>query len=213
MDDAEAIQRLRRGDIHGLEALVRRHQVAAIRAAYLVVRDRGLAQDLVQAGFLKAYDRAGGFDVGRSFGPWFVKLVLNDAIKAATRRARETHLADAVSVTRPSAEPGPEDALERAETADEIWAALGALTPIQRAAVVQRYYLGLTEAEIAAANGCPPPSRPDSTRRASACARSCGPRRTIWRPPMTLTRVGRDARVATRLTPAAESRGWRPSRV
>jgi RNA polymerase sigma-70 factor (ECF subfamily) len=156
MDEADAIQRLKHGDIGGLESLVKRYQVVAGRTAYLVVQDRALAQDLVQAAFVRAYERIGGFDATRSFGPWFMKLVLNDAVKAATRRGREVHLADQTQDQVPSNADGPERAAEQAETADEVWAALGQLNPAQRAAVVQRYYLGLTEAEIAAELGCPP---------------------------------------------------------
>jgi RNA polymerase sigma-70 factor (ECF subfamily) len=61
-EEAEAIQRLRRGDIAALEVLVERYQVQGTRAAYLVVRDRGLAEDVVQSAFLKAFDRARSFD-------------------------------------------------------------------------------------------------------------------------------------------------------
>jgi RNA polymerase sigma-70 factor (ECF subfamily) len=65
-----------------------------------------------------------------------------------------------VSVPDPAAdghsrEPLPERAIADAETADEVWTALAALTTAQRAAIVQRYYLGLSEAEIAAALGSP----------------------------------------------------------
>jgi RNA polymerase sigma-70 factor (ECF subfamily) len=153
-EEADAIQRLRRGDIAALEVLVKRYQVQAVRAAYLVVRDRQLAEDVVQSAFLKAFDRASSFDPERPFGPWFLKLVLNDAIKLAARQDRETH-ADPAIESRHSPEPLPERAIADAETADEIWTALGALTSAQRAAVVQRYYLGLSEAEIAAALGSP----------------------------------------------------------
>ena len=52
--------------------------------------------------------------------------------------------------------PDPETLWERAETAAEVWAALQQLTPRQRAAVVARYYLGLSEAEMAEALECPP---------------------------------------------------------
>jgi RNA polymerase sigma-70 factor, ECF subfamily len=137
-EEADAIQRLRRGDIAALEVLVRRYQVRAVRAAYLVVRDRQLAEDVVQSAFLKAFDRASSFDAERPFGPWFLKLVLNDAINVAARRDRETHADGAAIELRPSPEPLPERAIADAETADEIWTALGALTSAQRPAVVQR---------------------------------------------------------------------------
>jgi len=45
MDEHEAIARLQRGDIGGLETLVRLHQVRAVRAAYLIVGDTALAED------------------------------------------------------------------------------------------------------------------------------------------------------------------------
>ena len=62
----------------------------AIRAAYLIVRDRALAEDLVQTAFLRAYDRIGQFDPSRPFAPWFLRSVVNDAVKAAMRRAGPT---------------------------------------------------------------------------------------------------------------------------
>ena len=158
--EREAVRRIQRGDISGLEELVQRYQLQAARAAYLVVRDRGLAQDLVQSAFIRAFERIGGFNAERPFGPWFLKLVLNDAIKVATRRRREVSLdnegagVDSTQIVDPSI--GPEQALEQSETTDQVWAALARLTPAQRAAVVQRYYLDLTEAEMTAALAYPP---------------------------------------------------------
>jgi RNA polymerase sigma-70 factor (ECF subfamily) len=159
--EADAVCRMRRGDISGLEELVNRYQVQAARAAYLVIRDRGLAQDLVQSAFVRAFERIAGFDAERPFGPWFLKVVLNDAIKAANRRGREVSLDETGAVGPDSKQIvdsaiGPEQALEQAETSDQVWAALARLTAAQRAAIVQRYYLDLSEAEMTAAQGCPP---------------------------------------------------------
>ena len=92
MDDTEAIARLRRGDIGGLEWLVRRYQVQALRTAYLIVRDHALAEDLVQTAFVRAYERIGQFDPARPFAPWFLRSVANDALKAAQRRERSVPL-------------------------------------------------------------------------------------------------------------------------
>ncbi len=154
-----AIARLRRGDIGGLEALMLRYQVRALRTAYLITRDRALAEDLVQAAFLRAYERIGQLDAARPFGPWFLRSVTNDARKAATRGRRHHPLpgrsGDPIG-DPPDRGPGPGELVERAETAEELWAALGRLTPAQRAAVVQRYYLGLSEAEMAAVAARPP---------------------------------------------------------
>jgi RNA polymerase sigma-70 factor (ECF subfamily) len=163
MEEQEAIARLKRGDIGGLEALVRKYQVQAVRAAYLITRDRALAEDIVQAAFLRAYERIGQFDTGRSFGPWFLRSVVNDAVKAAARRERQVSLeagseGEGASLADLLADPdpGPDDLTEAAELRQTVWAALGRLPPAQRAAIVLRYYLGLSEAEMADELACPP---------------------------------------------------------
>lgn len=159
MDEKEAIERLQRGDIGGLEYLVSRYQVAAVRTAYLVTHDLPQAQDVVQSAFLNAYERIGQFETGRPFGPWFFTSVLRAAIKAARERDRQIpyhdapgEVADALLVDD---EHGPEAAGEQSETAREVWAALDKLIPEQRAAVIARYFLGLSQEETARALSAP----------------------------------------------------------
>jgi RNA polymerase sigma-70 factor, ECF subfamily len=153
MNEREAIGRLQQGDIGGLEVLVRAYQMPAMRVADLIVRDRALAEDVVQTAFVRAFERIGQFDATRPFGPWFLRLVARDAAKAGVRTRREMPLAteaDPPADLRLLTDPGllPEELAERQETREAVWAALGRLTPAQRAAIVQRYYLGLTEAEM-----------------------------------------------------------------
>jgi RNA polymerase sigma-70 factor (ECF subfamily) len=158
MDDRRAIARLKKGDVGGLEALVRTYQTRAMRAAYLIVRDRALAEDVVQAAFVRAYEKIARFDERRPFGPWFMKVVVNDAIKAATRRGRTVRFEegdDDPVIRLPDSEPGPQERVEEAEERRRMWAALEKLPPAQRAAVVQRYYLGMSEAEMAEDDSSP----------------------------------------------------------
>jgi RNA polymerase sigma-70 factor (ECF subfamily) len=160
VEERGAIERLKRGDIGGLEVLVRMHQTRALRAAYLIVRDRALAEDVVQEAFVRAYERIGRFDETRPFGPWFAKVVVNDAIKTASRRERAVRIEQdegddlLARVADPGA--GPEGLAEEAEERRRVWAALEKLPPAQRAAIVQRYYLGLSEAEMAGREPSPP---------------------------------------------------------
>jgi RNA polymerase sigma-70 factor (ECF subfamily) len=160
-DERRALQRLKRGDIEGLEFLVRAYQLQATRTAYLIVRDRALAQDIVQNAFVRVFERIAQFDSRRPFAPWFLKLVVNDARKAALRRQRESPLPDPTAGALVDRGISPERAWEQAETAAEIWVALGLLTPDQRAAIVQRYYLELSEHEMAVCT-----ARPRSTVKA-----------------------------------------------
>jgi RNA polymerase sigma-70 factor (ECF subfamily) len=88
MEDQIAISRLKRGDLKGLEALVIRYQVRAVHAAYMIVFDRGLAEDVVQTAFVKVAERIRQFDESRPFAPWFFRIVVNDALKLAQKQKR-----------------------------------------------------------------------------------------------------------------------------
>ncbi|TAK27879.1 MAG: sigma-70 family RNA polymerase sigma factor [Chloroflexota bacterium] len=162
MDESQAITLLKQGQIGGLETLVRTYQVQALRAAFLITRDHPLAEDIVQAAFLRVYERIHQFDALRPFGPWFLRIVINDAIKAAARRERWVSLDDAIErgevdladlVADPY--PGPEELIERAEVRQAVGDALGKLSPQQRAVIILRYYRCLPEAEIADRLGYP----------------------------------------------------------
>jgi RNA polymerase sigma-70 factor (ECF subfamily) len=162
-EEAEAVARLRRGDIGGLEVLVRAHQVRAVRAAYLITRDRPLAEDLVQSAFLRCYERIHQFDTGRRFGPWFLRAVVNDSLRVMSRRDRHVSLDQALDTAAGALgnllidpAPGPAELSEHEETRRAVWAALGRLSPSQRAALVLRCYLGLSELEVAQRLGAAP---------------------------------------------------------
>ncbi len=149
-----SIARLKDGDIGGLAALVDAYQLQAIRTAYLIVRDRALAEDITQSAFIRAYERVAQFDSNAAFGPWFLRSVANDAIKAVQRGRRTDSLDRDVEEGGPATiliDPaaGPEALFEQAEDATAVWAMLGRLPARQRAAVVLRYFVGLSDAEIA----------------------------------------------------------------
>jgi RNA polymerase sigma-70 factor (ECF subfamily) len=157
LDERKAVARLKNGDIGGLEVLVRLYQDRALRATFLITRDHALSEDIVQTAFVRAYERIHQFNDDKSFGPWFLHSVVNDSLMAVTRK-REVSM-DMLSegvVSSISMEAGPDQALEVAETREAIVAALDKLSPKQRAAVVARYYLGLTDVESAATLDCPP---------------------------------------------------------
>lgn len=156
MDEKEAIQRLKQGDISGLEFLVHCHQVRAVRAAYLVTRDAGLAQEIVQEAFLQAYRAIHGFDARRSFEPWFLRSVVNASVKVMKKSARQLSVDDAaesllVDFTREV--ETVELQVENIEVQNRVWEAMQKLSPRQRAVVVQRYFLEMSEKDMAAEAG------------------------------------------------------------
>ena len=159
MDEKQAIARLKQGDMGGLEVLVRTYQLQAIRAASLIVGDRALAEDIVQNAFIRAGERIVQFDAQRPFGPWFLRSVVHDAIKAADRQKRLVSLDQNdeegyLDLVDP--EDLPEEQVEARETAQAVWQALCKLPPNQRAAIIMRYYLGMREDELTAELHGPP---------------------------------------------------------
>lgn len=162
MNETPILDRLRQGDLDALAALVRAYQERALRTAYLITQDRMLAQDVVQDAFVRAYERRSQIDPARPFGPWFLRVVVNAAVKAARKEARAVSLDDPGDSERALADlladpaPGPEDAAGQRALQAAVQAALLQLSPPQRAVIVLRYYLGYTENEIAAQLQRPP---------------------------------------------------------
>ena len=56
-----------------------RYQAIAFRVAWLVVRNRGDAEDAVQDAFVKAYYALPRFRPGAPFRPWILRIVANEA--------------------------------------------------------------------------------------------------------------------------------------
>jgi len=152
MDEHQAIQRLKNGDISGLEFLVARHQVKAVRTAYLITRDLGLAEDVVQDSFLQAFRAIRGFDSTRPFEPWFMRSVVNASVKMMQRSAKQVEAGEDVdelfSQLAELAE-SVESQVESLEVQSQIWNAMQKLSPRQRAVIVQRYFLEMSEKEMA----------------------------------------------------------------
>jgi RNA polymerase sigma-70 factor (ECF subfamily) len=161
LDEQHAIQRLKAGDIRGLTALVKRYQSEAIETAYLITHDLALAEDVAQDVFLQVYRYSGSFDASRPFRPWFMRSVVNAAVKAAQQEgqtmALDTPIAgDEITLIDllPDPAPGPEVLLEQVELEQALEAALHRLSPDQRAAVVLRYYLDLDDETISDQLNC-----------------------------------------------------------
>ena len=161
MNEREAITQLKQGDINGLETLVYLFQVPALRTAYLITQDHGLAEDAVQSAFLQVYEHIQSFDSSRPFSPWFLRIVMNNAIKTTKQRQRHIsidrwQLDVSLSFNNIETDTNMNTALEETEMRQIIRDALLELSPSQRMVIVQRYYLNLSEHEMAKELNCPP---------------------------------------------------------
>jgi len=153
MDEKQAIQRLKNGDISGLEFLVAYHQVKAVRTAYLITRDLGLAEDIVQDAFIQAFHAMRGFDATRPFEPWFMRSVVNAALKQMQKSTRQIQIGDeeneSLLAEFSARVESVEEQVESIQVQNQIWDAMQKLSPRQRAVIVQRYFLDMSEKEMA----------------------------------------------------------------
>lgn len=120
-------------DLADFGAFYERTYQRAFRTALGIVHDGAMAADVTQEAFVVAYEQRGRF---RGEGPahiWLHKIVVNRALAELRRRGpivRELSMVERGSVDHAHA------------TTDRLvlFAALGALSPRYRAAVVLRYY-------------------------------------------------------------------------
>lgn len=138
-----------------LAELYDRLGAVAYSVAFRVVRDRALAEDAVQEGFLAVWRSASRFvpERGRA-ETWILALVHRravDLVRREDRRRAETLDEDAETGEEASVEDAVWQRLER----ERIQGALKLLPDQQREALELAYYSGFTQAELAERLGQP----------------------------------------------------------
>jgi RNA polymerase sigma-70 factor, ECF subfamily len=148
--DADVVARARDGDIEAFRALVERHSRGLFHLAYRMTGDEGDAEDVVQETFMKAYRTLHRFESRANFGTWLHRIASNcalDVIRARRRRgplagprdAEDPDAGEAVD-DLPATDPAPDRLVYGAEVRGRVAAALGDLSPNERAAFVLRHF-------------------------------------------------------------------------
>jgi len=148
VDAADVVQRAMRGDEAALELIMREHQEAVFRLAYLLLRDADDAEDVAQETFIRAFRALASFDATRPLRPWLLHIATN--LVRNRQRSVRRYLA---AVGRwMSNEPAPvADHGERSGQqweAQQLWQAISRLRAQDREILSLRYFLDLTENEI-----------------------------------------------------------------
>ncbi|MFZ0544265.1 MAG: RNA polymerase sigma factor [Candidatus Promineifilaceae bacterium] len=149
--EAEWIGRAQNGDERAWEMLIGRHQTAAFRLAYLMVRDPADAEDVTQEAFVRAFLSLDRFERGRPFRPWLMAITANLA------RNRRRSLGRYLNNLRRLIEREPEpvqlhhygEDLQARRQAQLLWQAVQQLNQKGQEVVYLRYFLEMSEAETA----------------------------------------------------------------
>lgn len=138
------VEALRRGEPEVLAELLAQHGEEIQGVAYLILRDRQAAEDILMDTLIAALDRGSGLREAGALRSWLLRIATNLALGKRRRERRVTWI-DVLPDT-PAPIPDPTDHLV-------LLAGLAQLPPRSRAAVVLHYYADLPVTEVAAVMG------------------------------------------------------------
>lgn len=147
--DEELLRHTRQGDTEAFGLIVERYQRRVFAVAYGLVHDVEQARDLVQEGFIRAYQAIDRFRGTSGFYTWIYRIVVNLCIDYIRKRAveRDAFSEDPDPIGQPPSTP--EAIASRRELQMVVRRAIQKLPEDQRAVIVLREMEGLSYKEIA----------------------------------------------------------------
>jgi RNA polymerase sigma-70 factor, ECF subfamily len=156
-DDAELVERVRRGSEEDYAELVRRHQAHVFAILHHYERDPHRVEDLAQETFVKAWRALGSFDGRAPFEHWLSRIttrVAVDHLRHIKRRPQTIGLPelgeDALDWLQ--SEDGQRE-IESRHAAQLLELAMRQLTPAQRVVITMQELEGCSVREICERTG------------------------------------------------------------
>ncbi len=159
LSDSQLVLQYQDGNEGAFEVLLHRHKSRVYTAIYLIVKDRYLAEDLLQEAFIKAINtmKGGRYNEEGKFLPWICRIAHNLAIDHFRRSKRypEVVLEDGSRVfnSMEFAETSYEDAEVLRETKSRLRDLIKGLPVEQKQVLIMRHYLDMSFQEIAEKTG------------------------------------------------------------
>ena len=148
-EEESLVRRAQAGEASAFASIYERYFDRVYRYILLRVGSRMDAEDLTEQVFLKALEKMGSFRWrGVPFSAWLFRIAHNQMVDHLRRRGRDMPL---LGDEEPAAADDPQAALERKLSMEELSAAVGRLTELQRQVVALRFAAGLSVAETARA--------------------------------------------------------------
>jgi RNA polymerase sigma-70 factor, ECF subfamily len=154
--DAVLMARAAEGDRVAWHTLFVRHRDTVFRTALRFLADEAAARDVAQDVFVSLLGHAKSYRPTGRFLSYLRRVTVNRCInaRASAHEARREGSSEAALLEIAHPDPNPEARLEQLETAATVRAAVAALPPRQRMAVILSRFEGLSYEEIAAALDC-----------------------------------------------------------
>ena len=133
--------------------IIARYKDAVFGVSIARLRDFDDAEDITQQVFIEAFERLASLKDPHRLGAWLRTIAIHRSIKHRKRGQRRAEL-DAVAL--PEGEvPTPAEELEQSELRDQVMAAIGRLSKVQRETVTLYYISGYSQQEVAAIQEVP----------------------------------------------------------
>ena len=154
-DETTWITQARQGDDEAFTHLVETYQKPVYNLCYRMLGEPEAAEDAAQETFLKVYQNLARYDRERSFATWLLSIAAHHCIDRLRRRRfnsvsideneeGQTDIPDRFA-------PDPESETAKRQEGERLHNCLQSLDPIDRAAVIMRYWQDCSEVEIAQA--------------------------------------------------------------
>src|SRR5690606_11630469 len=157
--DSELVSRYKDGNEKAFEILLHRHKSRVFTAIYLIVKDRYVAEDLLQETFIKAINtiRGGRYNEEGKFLPWISRIAHNLAIDHFRKEKRypEVVLEDGSKLLNSMdfAEESSEEKQMFRETRSRLRDYIRELPEEQKHVLIMRHYFDMSFQEIADRTG------------------------------------------------------------
>ena len=156
----ETLQLAVSGDTNAFNQLVKQHREGAMVLALRLLRNRQDAEDVVQDGFVRAWQELSGFRGESTFASWLYRIVYNLSLNRLRGRKLRTcfHLSDERDeeeyfMNFPSDDPTPHEVMMQLERHEHLDKALEKLPAKQRSVFEMRHLHELSNSEIAKLTG------------------------------------------------------------
>lgn len=161
--DAVIVERIREGETHLYEVLIRRHNQRIYRVARAFLHEKAEVEDVMQEAYLEAYASLSRFQGKALFSTWLTRIVINCALARLRNRSRRAEVAlesldegETAGVGNPATEVGGEQKMIQEQIGRLIEKAIDALPTQYRIVFVMRELEKATVAETAAGLGISP---------------------------------------------------------
>jgi len=142
------IEQAQAGDRSAYGELVRRNYNGVVNVVYRMCGDAGLAEDMAQEAFLRAWVNLPSFYPQSSLRNWLYRIAVNAALDVLRRKTEEPVEDEKMQMVTDQA-PGPEAAMIQKEQVAFLQQAMKSLPEAARSVLVLREYGELSYQEIA----------------------------------------------------------------